>query len=394
MSASTDAPSSRRARPRAAAPIDPVCGMTVDPHTTPSTAPSYHGHTYYFCSAGCRTQIRRRSAEISRAASATPPRRSPEGTIYTCPMHPRDPPGRARLLPDLRHGARARDRHRRDRPQSRARRHDAPVLDRARAARCRCSRWRWAAISPALHMLARQQTCRTGSSSRFATPVVLWAGWPFFVRGWQSLRHAQSQHVHADRHGHRRRLRLQRRRDARARPVPGRVPRRTTARSRSISRPPPSSPCWCCSARCWSCARASAPRARSARCSISRPRPRAASRDDGSDEEVALDAVAVGDRLRVRPGEKVPVDGVVLEGRSVARRIDGDRRIDAGDQGARRQGHRRHPQPDRQLRHARRQGRPRHAARADRADGGARRSAARAPIQRLADQVSGWFVPR
>ena len=48
----------------------------------------------------------------------------------------------------------------------------------------------------------------------FATPVVLWAGWPFFVRGWQSLRHAQSQHVHADRDGHRRRLCLQRDRHA------------------------------------------------------------------------------------------------------------------------------------------------------------------------------------
>src|SRR5207237_9700317 len=37
-------------------------------------------------------------------------------------------------------------------------------------------------------------------------------------------------------------------------------------------------------------------------------------RDDGSEEDVALDAVAVGDRVRVRPGEKVPVDGVVVSG--------------------------------------------------------------------------------
>ncbi len=40
---------------------------------------------------------------------------------------------------------------------------------------------------------------------------------------------------------------------------------------------------------------------------------------DGSDEEVALDAVQVGDSLRVRPGDKVPVDGVVLEGPLVVR---------------------------------------------------------------------------
>ena len=59
----------------------------------------------------------------------------------------------------------------------------------------------------------------------FATPVVLWAGWPFFVRGWQSLRHAQSQHVHADRGRHRRGLSLQRRRHRRARNFPGDLPR-------------------------------------------------------------------------------------------------------------------------------------------------------------------------
>ena len=49
-----------------------------------------------------------------------------------------------------------------------------------------------------------------------ATPVVVWAGWPFFVRGWQSRRLAQSEHVHADRARHRRRVGLQPRRHRRA----------------------------------------------------------------------------------------------------------------------------------------------------------------------------------
>ena len=59
-------------------------------------------------------------------------------------------------------------------------------------------------------------------------------------------------------------------------------------------------------------------------------------RDDGTDEEVQLDAVHVGDRLRVRPGEKVPVDGVGHRGPQRGRRVDGDRRVDAGHEGGRR----------------------------------------------------------
>ena len=130
-------------------------------------------------------------------------------------------------------------------------------------------------------------------------------------------RHPQPQHVHADRAGHRRRLALQPRRDGRA--AASSRPRSAAMDGvgrRSTSRPPRSSPCSCSSARCWSCGRASRPAAPSGRCSISRRRPRAGSSADGTDEEVPLDAIHVGDRLRVRPGEKVPVDGVVVEGRS------------------------------------------------------------------------------
>ena len=186
---------------------------------------------------------------------------------------------------------------------------------------------------------------------------------------------AQPQHVHADRDGHRRRLCLQRGRDARAADLSRRPSAATTARSRSISKRRRSSPCWCCSARCWSCARASRRRARSGRCSTSRRRPRAASMPTAASEDVALDARR-GRRSAARASRR---EGAGRRRRRrrplVARRVDGHRRIDAGHQGGRRQGDRRHAQPDRQLRHARRQGRPRHAAGADRADGRARRSA-------------------
>ncbi len=96
---------------------------------------------------------------------------------------------------------------------------------------------------------------------------------------------------------------------------------------------------------------------------------------DHGDEVVALDTIAVGDRLRVRPGDKVPVDGELIEGHSTL-----DESMVTGEsmpveQGCRRQGDRRHDQPQRRLRHARREGRPRHHAVADRADGGDARSA-------------------
>ncbi|PWB90591.1 haloacid dehalogenase [Methylocystis sp. MitZ-2018] len=115
-------------------------------------------------------------------------------------------------------------------------------------------------------------------------------------------------------------------------------------------------------------------------------------KEDGSDEEVSLTEVHVGDRLRVRPGEKVPVDGVLLEGRSSvdeslvtgesmpATKSAGDTVIGGtlNQTGS-------------------------FVMRADKVGGdtllsrivdmvaSAQRS--RAPIQRLADQVSGWFVP-
>ncbi len=115
-------------------------------------------------------------------------------------------------------------------------------------------------------------------------------------------------------------------------------------------------------------------------------------KEDGSDEEVPLDQVHVGDRLRVRPGEKVPVDGALLEGRSsvdeslvtgesmpVTKSV-GDKVIGGALN-----------QTGSFVMRAERVGRDTMLSRIVEMVAAAQRS--RAPIQRLADQVSGWFVP-
>jgi heavy metal translocating P-type ATPase len=113
---------------------------------------------------------------------------------------------------------------------------------------------------------------------------------------------------------------------------------------------------------------------------------------DGSDEEVVLDLVKVGERLRVRPGEKVPVDGELVEGRSSVdesmvtgesmpvTKIAGDRVIGGTLN-----------QTGGFVMRAEKVGRDTVLSRIVEMVASAQRS--RAPIQRLADQVAGWFVP-
>ncbi|MGV2068922.1 copper-transporting P-type ATPase [Agrobacterium sp. 22-226-1] len=113
---------------------------------------------------------------------------------------------------------------------------------------------------------------------------------------------------------------------------------------------------------------------------------------DGTDEDVGLDAVAVGDRLRVRPGEKVPVDGVVLDGRSSVDEsmITGESMPVTKDVGSNLIGGTMN-QTGGFIMEAGRVGRDTMLSRIVRMVADAQRS--RAPIQRLADEVSGWFVP-
>lgn len=113
---------------------------------------------------------------------------------------------------------------------------------------------------------------------------------------------------------------------------------------------------------------------------------------DGTDEDVALDAVVVGDRLRVRPGEKVPVDGTLIEGRSAVDEsmITGESMPVTKEAGAILIGGTMN-QTGGFVMEAGKVGRDTMLAQIVRMVAEAQRS--RAPIQRLADKVSGWFVP-
>jgi Cu+-exporting ATPase len=115
-------------------------------------------------------------------------------------------------------------------------------------------------------------------------------------------------------------------------------------------------------------------------------------RADGSDEEITLDLVAVGDTLRIRPGEKVPVDGEVIEGRGTVDEsmVTGESMPITKEPGAKLIGGTINQTGGLVMR-AEKIGRDTMLARIVQMVADAQRS--RAPIQRLADTVSGWFVP-
>jgi Cu+-exporting ATPase len=115
-------------------------------------------------------------------------------------------------------------------------------------------------------------------------------------------------------------------------------------------------------------------------------------RDDGTEEEVQLDSVHAGDRLRVRPGEKVPVDGEVIEGRSAVDEsmVTGESMPVTKEAGSKAIGGTMN-QSGALVIEARKVGRDTMLSQIVQLVAEAQRS--RAPIQRLADQVSGWFVP-
>ena len=360
---------------------DPVCGMKVDPLTTSHHA-EHAGQAYHFCSAGCRTKFVADPERYLHPATDAAP--APAGTQYTCPMHPeivQDGPGTCPLcgmalepmLPSL------------DEEEN-------PELTDFRR------RFWWTLpFSTATLLLAMggmyldviPPTVRTWLEFALSTPVVLWAAWPFFQRWAQSIRH--------------------------------RSPNMWTLIGTGVA-----------AAYGYSVVAVLAPqlfppsfrdhghvgvyfeaaavivsltllgqllelKARSQTSAAIRallglaPKTARRLRDDGDEEDIDLSHVHVGDRLRVRPGEKVPVDGVVLDGRThidesmltgepmPVERVPGDRVIGATLNGA-----------GSLVIRAEKVGSDSVLAQIVQLVAQAQRT--RAPMQRLADRVSFWFV--
>src|SRR3984893_11203652 len=288
--------------------IDPVCGMSVNPATAEHRF-SHEGEDYFFCSARCRERFGAEPEKYLQPREPEPA--APAGTIYTCPMHPEVRQVGPGSCPICGMALEPEQVSLDDAP-------DPELTDMTRRF--------WIALVLTLPVFVIEMGSHLGLahlvppmwsnwiSFVLATPVVLWAGAPFFVRGWRSLltRNLNMFTLIAmgtgvawlysvagtlapqwfppafrDMHGRvavyfeaaavitvlvllGQVLELQ----ARA---------RTSGAIRALLGLAPKT------------ARRISP--------------------DG-DEDVAIDAIAVGDRLRVRPGEKVPVDGIVTEGRS------------------------------------------------------------------------------
>ncbi|MBL8893670.1 MAG: heavy metal translocating P-type ATPase [Rhizobiales bacterium] len=367
--------------------IDPVCGMTVDPSTTPHKA-EYQGQQYYFCSGGCRTKfIANPGKYLDKSEAAEPP--PPPGTIYTCPMHPQIRqvgPGSCpicgmALEPEL------------------VTAESAPNPELADMQR---RFWIGLVLTVpvfVLEMGAHLSTAHgwlTQSTSHWlqfvlATPVVLWAGWPFFERGWQSLKTRNLNMFTLIAMG----TGVAWAYSVIATLLPGIFPPAFRGHDGSVAVYFEAAAVITVLVLLGQVLELRArERTSGAIRALLDLTPKTARRvgDDGSEQDVALDTVAVGDKLRVRPGEKVPVDGKIVDGHSAfdESMVTGESLPVSKGVGDRVIGGTLN-QSGSVVIEADKVGRDTLLARIVQMVANAQRS--RAPIQRLADRVSGWFVP-
>jgi Cu+-exporting ATPase len=366
---------------------DPVCGMTVDPHTAKHRA-EHAGRTYYFCAAGCRAKFaadpEKYLSPAERAAADVP-----EGTIYTCPMHPeirQVGPGACpicgmALEPDL----------------VTAEAQPNPEL-------ADMSRRLWIGLLLTIpvfvlemgsHLFGLHHLIGATASNWvqliLATPVVLWAGWPFFERGWKSVltRNLNMFTLIALGTG------VAWTYSVIATLMPNLFPESLRGSDGAVA-------VYFEAAAVITVlvligqvlelrAREQTGGAIRALLNLAPKTARRLSKD-GGEEEIQIDVVSVGDRLRVRPGERIPVDGEVVDGKSSVDEsmVTGESLPVSKTVGAKVIGGAINGSGALIVR-ATSVGRDTLLARIVQMVAEAQRS--RAPIQRLADQVAGWFVP-
>ncbi|WKW51913.1 heavy metal translocating P-type ATPase [Rhodomicrobium lacus] len=367
--------------------IDPVCGMAVDPHGAKHRA-THAGRTYYFCCDGCKVKFEADPRRYLEKHSAPPSAPVPEGTVYTCPMHAeirQIGPGTCPIcgmalepeMPDADTGP------------------DPELTDMTRRF----------SIGLALtvpvfvtemgshffgwHALDRQSL--NWAQFALATPVALWCGGPFFVRGWQSVRtgHLNMFTLIAIGTG------VAYAYSVVATLAPGLFPPAFRGHDGAV-------PVYFEAAAVITVLVALGQvlelRARAATGGAIRalldlaPKQARRIRADGTEEDVLLGVVSKGDRLRVRPGEAVPVDGEVIEGASAVDEslVTGESMPVSKEPGAKVIGGTINKSGSFVMR-AEKVGRETMLSQIVAMVATAQRS--RAPIQRLADRVSGWFVP-
>ncbi len=366
---------------------DPVCGMMVDPATTPHIA-THSGKHHYFCSAGCLAKFEA-DPDLYAAKREPAAADAPEGAIWTCPMHPeiqRAGPGSCPIC-------------------GMALEPVMPTASGGPSEEYRDMRRRfWIGLLLALPVVALEMGGHLTGLHQYvgrqtnnwvqmllATPVVLWAGWPFFERAWLSIRNKSLNMFTLIAMG----TGVAWGYSMIAAILPQIFPAAFRAADGSVA-------VYFEAAAVITVlvllgqvlelrARETTSGAIRALLDLT-PKLARRVRSDGSDEEVALEEVAVGDMLRIRPGEKVPVDGIVVEGRGTVDEsmVTGESMPVTKAAGAALIGGTIN-QTGGLLMRSEKVGRDTMLARIVQMVADAQRS--RAPIQRLADTVSGWFVP-
>ena len=368
------------------AALDPVCGMTVDPATTPHHA-SHGGNDYHFCSAGCVAKFKANPAKYLAAVRVEEP--ADAGAVYTCPMHPeirQAGPGTCPIcgmaLEPLVATADSGP--------------NQELIDMTRRL------WIGAVLAlPVLalemggHLTGLMMSLGQQNSNwiqfLLATPVVLWAGWPFFVRGFDSLKTRNLNMFTLIAIG----TGIAWAFSVIATVFPHIFPAAFQRGDGSVA-------VYFEAAAVITVlvllgqvlelrAREKTSGAIKALLGLA---PKTARRvnADGSEEDVDIRHINVGDHLRVRPGEKVPVDGALIEGSATLDEsmVTGESMPVSKDVGGRVMGSTLNASGS-FIMVAEKIGSETMLARIVQMVADAQRS--RAPIQRLADQVSGWFVP-